>query len=33
MARISAAAALGGHDPHCMGYLRAYRSGKLKSSQ
>jgi cobalamin-dependent methionine synthase I len=32
MARISAAAALGGHDPHCMGYLRAYRGGKLKGS-
>lgn len=33
MARILAAAALGGHDPHCMGYLRAYRSGRLEPLQ
>jgi len=32
MARILAAEALGGRDPHCMGYLRAFRSGKLESA-
>jgi hypothetical protein len=31
MARILAAVALGGRDPHCMGYLRAFRSGKLET--
>lgn len=30
MAGILAAEALGGCDAHCMGYLRAYRSGKLE---
>jgi cobalamin-dependent methionine synthase I len=29
--RILAAEALGGRDAHCMGYLRAYRGGKLES--
>ncbi len=33
MARISAAEALEGRDAHCMGYLRAYRSGKLEAPQ
>ena len=33
MARISAAEALGGRDTHYMGYLRAYRTGKLEPPQ
>lgn len=33
MARIAAAEALGGRDAHCLGYLRAYRSGKLEAPQ
>ncbi len=30
MARLAAAEALIGRDEHCMGYLRAFRSGKLE---
>lgn len=33
MAKISAAEALSGRDAHCMGYLKAYRSGKLEALQ
>ncbi len=33
MARLAAAEALTGRDEHCMGYLRAFRSGKLEGFQ
>ena len=33
MARILAAEALGGRNAHCMGYLHAYRNGRLEPQQ